>query len=118
MPEWILGKFSWMECVNGGYAFLCSSDKGAYIVDTSTGEVILTISQASTLYTFDAPEGQPYFTALYLSDNGETRLDVYSREEPSSRSPESKAVLHERKGRGADLRRCGYYLRSTVPFHG
>lgn len=79
-----LGEFSWMECVNGGYAFLCSSDKGAYIVDTSTGEVILTISQASTLYTFDAPEGQPYFTALYLSDNGETRLDVYSREEPSS----------------------------------
>ena len=79
-----LGEFSWMECVNGGYAFLCSSDKGAYIVDTSTGEVILTISEANTLYTFDAPEGQPYFTALYLSDNGETRLDVYSREEPSS----------------------------------
>ena len=46
--------------------------------------MILTISEANTLYTFDAPEGQPYFTALYLSDNGETRLDVYSREEPSS----------------------------------
>ena len=79
-----LGEFSWMGCVNNRYALLCSSDKGAYIVDTSTGEVIVTISQANTLYNFDAPEGQPYFTALYLSDNGETRLDVYSKEEPSS----------------------------------
>ena len=45
---------------------------------------MLKIPDASTLYTFDAPEGQPYFTALYLSDNGETRLDVYEKSELSS----------------------------------
>lgn len=81
-----LGDFSWMESTRNGYALLCSTDKGAFVVDSSTGDVLLTIaaSQANTLYTFDAPEGQPYFTALYLSDNGETRLDVYEKEETSS----------------------------------
>lgn len=29
-------------------------------------------------------EGQPYFTALSLSDNGETRLDVYAKDALSS----------------------------------
>ena len=79
-----LGKFDWNDYINGGYLFLCSSDKGAYILDETTGEIILKIPDASTLYTFDAPEGQPYFTALYLSDNGETRLDVYEKNELSS----------------------------------
>ena len=79
-----LGKFDWNDYINGGYLFLCSSDRGAYILDETTGEVILKIPDASTLYTFDAPEGQPYFTALYLSDNGETRLDVYEKSELSS----------------------------------
>lgn len=79
-----LGNFDWNDYINGGYLFLCSSDKGAFILDETTGEVILKIPDASTLYTFDAPEGQPYFTALYLSDNGETRLDVYEKSELSS----------------------------------
>ena len=79
-----LGEFDWDDYINGGYLFLCSSDKGAYILDETTGEIVLKIPDASTLYTFDAPEGQPYFTALYLSDNGETRLDVYDKTELSS----------------------------------
>lgn len=79
-----LGEFDWDDYINGGYLFLCSSDKGAYILDEITGEIVLKIPDASTLYTFDAPEGQPYFTALYLSDNGETRLDVYEKSELSS----------------------------------
>ena len=79
-----LGEFDWNDYINGGYLFLCSSDKGAYILDETTGEIVLKIPDASTLYTFDAPEGQPYFTALYLSDNGETRLDVYEKSELSS----------------------------------
>lgn len=79
-----LGQLDWYDYIDGGYLFLCSSDKGAYILDETTGEVIMNIPEASTLYTFDAPQGQPYFTALYLSDNGETRLDVYKKDELSS----------------------------------
>lgn len=79
-----LGDFSWVAYINGGYLFLCSSDKGAFILDETTGEVVLTIPDAGNIYTFDAPEGQPYFTALSLSDNGETRLDVYAKDALSS----------------------------------
>lgn len=78
-----LGTFSWMDNIPG-YCILCSSDKGAFVLDDSTGEVLLTIAQVDTLYNFYAPEGQPYFAALYLSDNGDTRLDVYSREATAS----------------------------------
>lgn len=78
-----LGDFSWMQNIPG-YAMLCSSDKGAFVLDDTTGEVVMTISKADTLYDFAAPEGQPYFAALYLSDNGDTRLDIYSKEAPAS----------------------------------
>ena len=78
-----LGNFSWMETVDG-YALLCSSDKGAFVLDDTTGEVLLTISQAATLYDFAAPEGLPYFAMLYLSDSGETRLDIYSKDATAS----------------------------------
>ena len=54
------------------------------MLDDSTGEVVLTIAKADTLYNFYAREGQPYFAALYLSDNGDTRLDVYSRDATAS----------------------------------
>lgn len=79
-----LGELSWSDYIDGGYLFLCSSDTGAYILNENTGEVILKISDANTLYNFAAPKNQPYFTALYLSDNGETRLDVYKKDELSS----------------------------------
>lgn len=88
-----LGEFDWNDYINGGYLFLCSSGKGAYILDETTREIVLKIPDASTLYTFDAPEGQPYFTALYLSDNGETRLDVYEKSELFSLQRELRAVL-------------------------
>ena len=78
-----LGNFSWADNIPG-YTLLCSSDKGAFVVDNSTGEVVLTIAKADTLYHFSAPEGQPYFAALYLSDNGETRLDIYSKDATAS----------------------------------
>lgn len=78
-----LGNFSWADNIPG-YTLLCSSDKGAFVVDNSTREVVLTIAKADTLYHFSAPEGQPYFAALYLSDNGETRLDIYSKDATAS----------------------------------
>ena len=79
-----LGQFDWLDFLCPGYLFLCSSDKGAFIIDDSTGEIILNISEASALYSFEVPEGQPYYTALYLADNGETRLDVYDKDNLSS----------------------------------
>ena len=78
-----VGNLSWMG-VTTGYAMLCSTDKGAFVLDTATGEVVMNIAQADTMYDFAAPEGQPYFAALFLSDNGETRLDIYSKENPAS----------------------------------
>ena len=78
-----VGSLSWMG-ITSGYAMLCSSDKGAFILDDTTGEVMMTISRADTLYDFNAPEGQPYFAALFLSDNGETRLDIYRKDAPAS----------------------------------
>lgn len=85
-----LGQFDWIDYLRDGYLFLCSSDKGALIINGSTGEVVLKIPEASTLYSFEVPEGLPYFTALYLSDNGETRLDVYDQENLSSKKMYSK----------------------------
>lgn len=34
--------------------------------------------------SFAAPEGLPYFAMLYLSDSGETRLDIYSKDATAS----------------------------------
>ena len=95
-----LGELSWSDYIDGGYLFLCSSDKGAYILNENTGEVILKIPDADTMYNFNAPKGQPYFTALYLSDNGETRLDIYKKDELSSPIAKIKGGLgmnHEGK---------------------